>query len=1436
MPRKKSKPQQRQRGGGDAAAFFSEAGNISRLGADKTSSPSKSVGQENETLSCGPTLCLSTLSETGTGGGRCRLRRWPVLLPFADKSAAIFATPEHYRICEKGQEESVLMESLPASEIEEFLNFFKQKDLIANAVKMGLISLDIVNTDGGRQPCVDLSIADESICRYDDGSENVLRVLHRSPPLRLKRQRLLLEILTIFQPGLRSSTHEYASLSGPKPSFDALYDIVQSDTLARRNITLEDRIQPGELLAQLRPYQQHALSWALGRERQPSIALASSTHGWWEVETDSEGVYFYNQFNGVLMECSDDSYFRKPTVVRGGILADEMGLGKTIETMGLILSNPRPHFDGRNRTATGLGRAPRAWKNETFECVCSDEAKAEALVVCRSCGAKVHASCNGGSEYFEVSDNECLWCVSKTQSLFTLKCTLIVCPMPIINQWVNELNRHIKDSEKVRILVYQGVSGEGRKLVKKCSQVGREDSIHRTIIHPLQFENFDIVLTTYSVLRSELHHANIVRRNSKFKKRFPPVPSPLVSVQWWRICLDEAQMVENSTAKAAAMALKLAAVNRWCISGTPFVRGSGLDDLYGLMLFLQVQPWGTDQRWFKHGLQRLYEGGREVSVLRELLHNVMWRSAKKDVKDEIRLAPLTEMSYRLKFSDTEKHFYKRQKEECSELASKILVGLNCMTEQIGRDAIRKVAIPLLRLRQACCHPQVGSFGITPLQDRKALPMNEILNKLIEQAKEKCNIKLKDVVLFMQGTAALLHIQRRYQASLDMYREVLVLLERESSNYKIDRFQKLHALHNCCATAEIWRSEFSRAGEADPQSMPMHKPLPELRSEAASIKGSLAAAQNAAVMYWLGKLNTTTHNFLDNERKVSDKRRELAQTFWWDRALSTVYSNPALRRQFQATIGGMLNTRPEYERIGWQHTHVTGLGYILGQKIEKLESERRYVIHYLIRHSETPTDTQVRERGNCSRCSSIFNRTGPVCFHCKAEERLLAYNEQIYSYRIGSGGAGSSGNGNINKNSYRGDSVLYRVLRTLAQCIRGSRPDLYREAKIALGGFELLKLELANAQHLFSAISQHLATLDELETCTTRMRLRFPGETVSPEDAKWKLLPIEVVPELQRMKLERAVADTELASAKSQLRFLLNVQEKEAPGTEGQTSQSALGKHRRDEAEPSDNGSVCPICCETMTEKVILHCAHIYCYSCIKKLVKKRERGKLKCPYCRQHTDITRICKVAESSVSGPSGAASPITTPRGAFPSAVDDTIQLAGSYGTKIEAVLKVCKSILKQNPDSKMLIFSQWDEVLDIAEQAFFDNTVPFVRLQGSGKKLHTRLSMFKSDPTVSALLLPTKSGANGLNLTEANHCLFIDPIMTKAVEDQAIGRIWRIGQIRETFVHRFIVTDTIEERIDMLQRESTNRSRSRSAKTKSVKEDAQLTGEELQLLFEE
>ena len=56
----------------------------------------------------------------------------------------------------------------------------------------------------------------------------------------------------------------------------------------------------------------------------------------------------------------------------------------------------------------------------------------------------------------------------------------------------------------------------------------------------------------------------------------------------------------------------------------------------------------------------------------------------------------------------------------------------------------------------------------------------------------------------------------------------------------------------------------------------------------------------------------------------------------------------------------------------------------------------------------------------------------------------------------------------------------------------------------------------------------------------------------------------------------------------------------------------------------------------------------------------------------------------------------------------------------------------------------------------------------------------------------------GSNGLNLTEASHVILMEPNLNPAIELQAIGRVDRIGQMQETFVHRFIVADSVEETI--------------------------------------
>lgn len=58
--------------------------------------------------------------------------------------------------------------------------------------------------------------------------------------------------------------------------------------------------------------------------------------------------------------------------------------------------------------------------------------------------------------------------------------------------------------------------------------------------------------------------------------------------------------------------------------------------------------------------------------------------------------------------------------------------------------------------------------------------------------------------------------------------------------------------------------------------------------------------------------------------------------------------------------------------------------------------------------------------------------------------------------------------------------------------------------------------------------------------------------------------------------------------------------------------------------------------------------------------------------------------------------------------------------------------------------------------------------------------------------------KQGGNGLNLQQAQHVIFVEPIMDPGEEAQAIGRVDRMGQEKETFIHKFIVQDSVEENV--------------------------------------
>ena len=80
-------------------------------------------------------------------------------------------------------------------------------------------------------------------------------------------------------------------------------------------------------------------------------------------------------------------------------------------------------------------------------------------------------------------------------------------------------------------------------------------------------------------------------------------------------------------------------------------------------------------------------------------------------------------------------------------------------------------------------------------------------------------------------------------------------------------------------------------------------------------------------------------------------------------------------------------------------------------------------------------------------------------------------------------------------------------------------------------------------------------------------------------------------------------------------------------------------------------------------------------------------------------------------------------------------------------------------------------------------------------SGAAAQHALAAFKTEAELQALLLSAQRDASGLTLTCARHVVILEPQLDLATELQMIGRVHRIGQTRQTFVHRLCVDGSFE-----------------------------------------
>lgn len=211
-----------------------------------------------------------------------------------------------------------------------------------------------------------------------------------------------------------------------------------------------------------------------------------------------------------------------------------------------------------------------------------------------------------------------------------------------------------------------------------------------------------------------------------------------------------------------------------------------------------------------------------------------------------------------------------------------------------------------------------------------------------------------------------------------------------------------------------------------------------------------------------------------------------------------------------------------------------------------------------------------------------------------------------------------------------------------------------------------------------------------------------------------------------------------------------------------------------------DNETCPICIEELKDltNCITPCGHVFCSTCLNASQQHSNSCKNKCPMCRCEFKLDEVKCIKPNNT----------------------DENNSEPKLGTKIEHLINTVKTIINNNNKDKIIVFSQWDNMLKLIAKIFTEYNINFIVVNGSIHTVTSKIRKFKLDDTINVVLMSSDKSPSGLNLTEASHIILMDSLNTSKenaliIEQQAIGRAVRIGQTRQVNVKRFIMRNTIE-----------------------------------------
>ncbi|KAH0164522.1 hypothetical protein KCU67_g5104, partial [Aureobasidium melanogenum] len=277
------------------------------------------------------------------------------------------------------------------------------------------------------------------------------------------------------------------------------------------------------------------------------------------------------------------------------------------------------------------------------------------------------------------------------------KTTLILAPVALLRQWEQEIMTKVKPGR--------------HRLHTFIHHASAKKKSHKDL------RDFDVVLTTFGTIAAELKKIE----KYELRKKTDPAAQPRddekcmfigPDCRWYRVIIDEAQCIKNKTTKTARAAFYLQARSRFCMTGTPMM--NSVEELYSLIHFLRIKPynnWNKFRTDFNQPLKGTNEAGRQMAMhkLQALLKAILLRRNKKT---EINGRPILNLPER-RVEETNPEFSEDERNIYVALETSSAVKFNkYLKAGTVSNSYMQILVLLLRLRQACCHPNlIKDLGI-----------------------------------------------------------------------------------------------------------------------------------------------------------------------------------------------------------------------------------------------------------------------------------------------------------------------------------------------------------------------------------------------------------------------------------------------------------------------------------------------------------------------------------------------------------------------------------------------------------------------------------------------------------------------------------------------------------------------------------------------------